>query len=55
MVFMQAIKLVQSDYEKRVKDVETQRQQLLDEMESRETSLISKVSAEIQHLTKSFF
>ena len=43
-VCVQAIKQVQSDYEKRLKDVETQREQLLDEMESRETTLIAKVS-----------
>lgn len=34
---------LQSDYEKRLKDVETQKEQLLDEMESRETTLINKV------------
>lgn len=31
------------DYEKRLKEVESQREQLLDEMETRETSLIAKV------------
>ena len=39
----QALKQVQTDYEKRVKDVEGQREQLLDEMESRESTLINKV------------
>ena len=34
---------LQSDYEKRLKEVETQKEQLLDEMESRETTLINKV------------
>ena len=34
---------MQTDYEKRVKDVENQREQLLDEMETRESALINKV------------
>ncbi len=39
----QTLKQVQSDYEKRLKDVEMQREQLLDEMETRESTLINKV------------
>jgi hypothetical protein len=35
---------VQADYEKRLKDVEAQREQLLDEMETRENSLINEVT-----------
>ena len=35
---------MQTDYEKRLKEVESQREQLLNEMEARENILISKVS-----------
>lgn len=35
---------MQADYEKRLKDVEAQREQLLEEMETRESSLINDVS-----------
>ena len=38
------MKQVQTDYEKRLREVEAQRTQLLDEMESRETRLITKVT-----------
>lgn len=40
---IQALRHIQTDYEKRLKDVETQKEQLLDEMEARETTLINKV------------
>ena len=40
---LQALRHIQTDYEKRLKDVETQKEQLLDEMEARETTLINKV------------
>lgn len=42
-VSLQALRTIQTDYEKRLKDVETQKEQLLDEMEARETTLINKV------------
>lgn len=42
-MYTQALKHVQTDYEKRVRDVEAQREQLLDEMETRESVLINKV------------
>ena len=34
---------MQADYEKRLREVESQREQLLNEMEARESSLITKV------------
>ncbi len=34
---------MQADYEKRLKDVEAQREQLLEEMETRENALINEV------------
>ena len=45
----QAMRHLQSDYEKRLKEVETQKEQLLDEMESRETTLINKVIIVLIH------
>lgn len=41
---LQQFKQVQADYEKRLRDVESQREQLLVEMETREASLITKVT-----------
>lgn len=43
LLSLQALRTIQTDYEKRLKDVETQKEQLLDEMEARETTLINKV------------
>ena len=43
LLSLQALRHIQTDYEKRLKDVETQKEQLLDEMEARETTLINKV------------
>ena len=43
IILLQTLRHIQNDYEKRLKDVETQKEQLLDEMESRETTLINKV------------
>lgn len=34
---------MQADYEKRLREVESQREQLLNEMEAREAALITKV------------
>ena len=43
MTFLQTLRQVQQDYEKRVHDVEQQREYLVKEMELREDELLGKV------------